>query len=96
MSDHFRGGSDLPDKSFWGHVTDWFKVLLRSGIPALLIGLGWLESFVGGIWLSSSWNTSPSFWVESATGIMMIALGTWLHTKELKLPKYQQQELGDR
>src|SRR2546422_7637245 len=68
----------LTDKSFWDHVTDWFKVLLRSGIPALLIGLGWLESFVGGIYTSGSWNTSPAFYVVSGTGIMMIALGVWL------------------
>ena len=53
------------------------------------IGLGWLESFVGGIYTSGSWNTSPAFYVVSGTGIMMIALGVWLHTKELKLPKYQ-------
>ncbi len=82
-------GIRLTDKSFLDHVSDWFKILLRSGVPALMIGMGWVSTFFGGIWLSGSWNSGPGFWVVTGTGVMMILLGYKLHTVELKLPKYQ-------
>ena len=82
----------LTDKSFLDHVSDWFKILLRSGVPALMIGMGWVSTFFGGIWLSDSWSSGPAFWVVTGAGVMMILLGYKLHTAELKLPKYQEQE----
>jgi len=33
----------LTDKTFFDHVSEWFKILLKSGVPALLIGLGWIS-----------------------------------------------------
>jgi hypothetical protein len=67
------------------HVSDWFKILLKSGVPALLIGMGWVESFFGSLYFGSSWNTGPGFAVINGIGVMMIGLGAWLNLKELAL-----------
>ena len=73
----------LTEKNFFDYVSDWFKILLKSGVPALLIGLGWVSVFLGGIWLGSSWNTGAGFWVVTGSGIMMVVLGSVLYKKEL-------------
>ena len=40
----------MSDKTAFDHVSDWFKILLKGGgIPALLIGLGWITVFFGAI-----------------------------------------------
>ena len=82
----------MTEKTFLDHVSDWFKILLHSGVPALMIGMGWVSTFFRGIYTSGSWNSGPAFWVVTGTGVMMILLGYRLHTHELKLPKYQEQE----
>ena len=75
----------MTDKTFFDHVSDWFKILLKSGVPALLIGLGWLAVILGSFYFGSSWNTGPGFAVINAIGVMMIILGYKLHQKELAL-----------
>lgn len=73
----------MTDKTFFDHVSDWFKILLRSGVPALLIGLGWISVILGSAWFGSSWNTGPGFAVVDGTGVMMIVFGVRLHMKEV-------------
>jgi len=34
------------DKNFFDYISDWFKTLLESGPPALLVGLGWVSVFL--------------------------------------------------
>src|SRR6267378_6058218 len=73
----------LTDKSFFDHVSDWFRILLKSGVPALLIGLGFVLVFVCSVYLGSSWTTNAGSEVGAGTGIMMILLGAWLYKREL-------------
>lgn len=54
----------------------------KSGVPALLIGMGWVESFFGSLYFGSSWNTCPGFGVINAIGVMMIVLGYKLHIRD--------------
>ena len=66
----------MSDKTAFDHVSDWFKILLKGGgIPALLIGLGWITVFFGAIPIGSAWASNAGFWVASGTGLLMIALG---------------------
>ena len=74
----------MAGKNFFDYVSDWFKILLKSGVPALLIGFGWVSVFLGSVWLSSSWNSNPGFWVVAGSGVMMILLGYRLHRRELE------------
>jgi hypothetical protein len=76
----------MGEKSFFDYVSDWFKILLKSGIPAFLIGLGWLSIFFGSIWLGTTWNSGAGFWVLAGSGIMMILLGAWFYKRELDNP----------
>lgn len=71
------------DKGILDHISEWFKILLSSGIPALLIGLGWVSVFLGSIWLGTTWNSGAGFWVLASSGVMMILLGVWLYKREL-------------
>lgn len=73
----------MTDKTFFDHVSDWFRILLKSGVPALLIGLGWLAVILGSFYFGGAWNNGAGFWVVDATGIMMIILGVKLHIKEV-------------
>lgn len=52
-----------------------------------MIGLGWLETFLGSLWLSSSGTSSPVYWSNAFVGVSMILLGYRGYTKELKLSK---------
>ena len=61
----------MTDKTFFDHVSDWFRILLKSGVPALLIGLGWLAVILGSFYFGGAWNNGAGFWVVDATGIMM-------------------------
>jgi len=83
----------LTDKTFFDHVSDWFKILLKSGVPALLIGLGWLAVILGSFYFGASWNTGAGFWVVDATGILMIVLGVKLHLRELEF--YSKEDSSD-
>jgi len=66
----------MSDKTAFDHVSDWFKILLKGGgIPALLIGLGWITVFFGAIPIGSAWASNAGFWVAGGTGLLMIALG---------------------
>ena len=49
----------MTSKDIFDHVSDWFKILLKSGVPALLIGLGWISLFFGSIFLGSAWSPIP-------------------------------------
>jgi len=51
----------LTDKSFFDHVSDWFRILLRSGLPALLVGLGWVSTFLTSLYLGSAWLTNAVY-----------------------------------
>jgi hypothetical protein len=62
------------------HVSDWFKILLKSGIPAFLIGLGWLLILIGSLWFGE--NPNAAFWVDVVVGFVMVVLGVVLHRKE--------------
>ena len=73
----------MTDKSFFDHVSDWFRILLKSGVPALLIGLGWVLVVIGSFYFGSSWNTGAGFAVDTGTGILMILLGVKLQIKEV-------------
>jgi hypothetical protein len=70
----------LTDKTFHDHVSDWFRILLRSGVPALFVGLGWIL-LVFAVALGSSWNSNAGFWVATVFGAMMIALGFVLYRR---------------
>jgi hypothetical protein len=61
--------------NLWENVSEWFEVLLKKGIPALMIGLGWLSTLIVLVMFGSTAGSSAAFWVGSATGIMMILLG---------------------
>ncbi len=73
----------MTNKTFYDHVSDWFRILLKSGVPALLVGLGWLL-IVFAVALGSSWNSNAGFWVATVFGAVMIALGSVLSWKETK------------
>ncbi len=75
----------MTDKTFFDHVSDWFRILLKSGVPALLVGLGWLL-LVFAMWLGSSWNTNAGFWVGTIFGALMVAAGSLLHRSEARSP----------
>ncbi len=75
----------MTDKTIFDHFSDWFKILLKSGVPALLIGLGFVLVFVCSMWLGSSWMTNAGFWFGEGTGVMMIILGARIYWKELEV-----------
>lgn len=74
----------MSQNNFWDNVSDWFKVLLKSGIPALMIGLGWISTILSLFLYGSSANTNLAFWVGIATGVLMIVLGYRLYKIELE------------
>ena len=69
----------MTDKTAFDHVSDWFKILLKSGVPALLIGLGWVSLFFGSFLLGSAWTSNPGFWIVAGSGLLMVVLGYRLY-----------------
>jgi len=76
----------MTSKDIFDHVSDWFKILLKSGVPALLIGLGWISLFFGSIFLGSAWSSNPGFWIVVASGFVMVGLGYRLYKREMEDP----------
>jgi hypothetical protein len=74
----------LSGDDFWDHVGDWFKILLRSGVPALMIGLGWISTTATLFLYGSSANSNLAFWVGIGIGVLMIVLGYRLYKIELE------------
>ena len=76
----------MTSKDIFDHVSDWFKILLKSGVPALLIGLGWISLFFGSFFLGSAWASNPGFWIVVASGFVMVGLGYRLYKREMEDP----------
>ena len=60
--------------------------LLKSGVPALLVGLGWLL-LVFAIAIGSSWNTNAGFWVGVVGGALMVYGGFVAYGRQPRAPR---------
>jgi len=74
----------LAERDFWDNVSEWFETLLKSGVPALMIGIGWISTVATLFLYGSSANTNVAFWVGTGVGVMMILLGYRLYKVELE------------
>lgn len=70
------------EKNVLDYISDWFKILLKGGNPAFLMGLGWLSTFLGFIWFGSSSAWNPAYWANLVIGASMIYGGYGLAKKK--------------
>ena len=69
----------MPEEKSWAdHISDWFRILIKEGITGLLVGLGFVLVFVGGIMYGGVNPAPPGFWSMTIIGAMMILLGVAL------------------
>ena len=66
------------EKSLAGHISDWFKILIKEGITGLLVGLGFVLVLWGGIMYGGSKPPPPGFWSMTIVGAAMIFAGVFL------------------